>query len=96
MSRCDDSLCNLLDRFRGQNVTIITRDDDVIQGELLGVSNCVVGVLEPANVSPFTEAQLTLIRCEDIARASVTVTGITPDFGFDNDNDNGDESPESS
>ncbi|HWO75364.1 MAG TPA: hypothetical protein VNM69_05510 [Bacillus sp. (in: firmicutes)] len=94
MSQCDIPICNILARFRGFNVRITLEDGTVVTGELLGVSNCVVGVLQPDTVSPFTGPELALIPCTEIRFA--VVEGVPPGVGFDFDNGNDDESPESS
>ncbi|MET3698898.1 hypothetical protein SAMN05877753_110134 [Bacillus oleivorans] len=101
--RCGDPLCDFLGRFRGSTVRIVLENGTEIQGQLLFVRNCVVGLLVPDTVSPFTGTELALIRCEDISAAFID--GIGPGFVFDFDfeddnnddnNDDNDESPESS
>ncbi|MEY9870473.1 small nuclear ribonucleoprotein (snRNP)-like protein [Peribacillus sp. B2I2] len=70
-----DCLCELMEKYVGQNVTIRTKSGDIIEGELKKVNDCVVQILEQEQISPFLETQLTAVRCEDIESFSVTLPG---------------------
>lgn len=72
------TLCRRLRRFIGQEVTLRTRSGDVIQGTLRRVTfDGLVSVLESAMVSPFMEAVVTVISCEDIESFSFSPTTTT-------------------
>jgi small nuclear ribonucleoprotein (snRNP)-like protein len=71
----NDCLCRLLDKFRGETVTITTRSGDVIVGELVRVEDCCVKIIEPATITPMMGERLTVIRCKDIESFSVALTG---------------------
>jgi small nuclear ribonucleoprotein (snRNP)-like protein len=67
-----DCLCQNLKRFINQEVTIRTKSEDVITGELQRVTkDCCVQILEQNIVSPFVNDRLIIIRCEDIESFSI-------------------------
>ncbi|MBM6618237.1 hypothetical protein [Bacillus suaedaesalsae] len=69
-----DCLCKLLKEFEGEEVTIRTKSEDVIEGELITVTmNCCVKIVEPELYSPYIGERLTIIRCKDIEHFSVSL-----------------------
>ncbi|WP_043932674.1 hypothetical protein [Bacillus sp. EB01] len=67
-----DCLCQILKKFRFQEVTIKTKSGDIIEGELENVTkDCCIKIIEPGMITPFVESRLTVIRCKDVESFSL-------------------------
>ncbi|WP_222127342.1 hypothetical protein [Bacillus sp. X1(2014)] len=71
----EDELCYELRNFIGREVTIRTESGDTFQGELRKVTaSGIVEIVETFILSPFSEEQLTFVRCRDIESFSVILS----------------------
>lgn len=66
-----DCLCQFLDEFQCEEVTITTKTGEVISGQLKRVKDCCVKIIQPGSMSPFVSKRITIIRCKDIESFSV-------------------------
>ncbi|WP_160726193.1 hypothetical protein [Bacillus sp. USDA818B3_A] len=76
----NDCLCDLLKDFKGNEVTVRTKSGDMITGTLQKVKKGCVKILEPAMMTPFVNARLTVVRCKDIESFSVDLLDTTESF----------------
>lgn len=70
---CKGCICNIIKKFKNDQVIIRTKSGDVIEGEIVDFDKktCCVKILQAEMMSPMMPAILTIISCEDIESISI-------------------------
>jgi small nuclear ribonucleoprotein (snRNP)-like protein len=77
-NECSDPIYHYLDDFVGNEVTLTLYNGQVLSGELVDLTNCLIVLRETEVLSPFIGQSLTIVRAKDVMIATVQ-----PEFKFE-------------